>query len=51
MIATVPSGDTSYLDNFGTDTYATRGIYDYVLVSVDGENLDTFDGGQGNAAE
>lgn len=31
----VPAGDTSYIDTFASDTYATRGIYDYVLVAVD----------------
>jgi hypothetical protein len=37
---TILAGDTSYNDDFGSDTFATRGIYDYVLVSVDCVNLE-----------
>ncbi len=40
LVATIAAGDTDYTDTFAGDTYATRGIYDYVLVSTDCVNAD-----------
>ncbi len=31
----IDAGDTSYTDDFGSDSYAARGVYDYVLVAAD----------------
>jgi hypothetical protein len=31
----IPAGDTSYSDDFGTEDFSTRGVYDYMLVAVD----------------